>query len=61
MSVSYHDTQGDTPCIYICFVFVTPEGFTIVANEGLEKAKAYFIQVPWDRQLYVPSKADPNC
>jgi len=49
MSVSHHDTQGDTPCIYNCFLFVTPEGFTtVVANDGLEKAKAYFNQVPRD-------------
>ena len=47
---------------YVCvrvasFVFVTPEGFTtMVANEGLEKARAYLNQVPWDRQLNVPSE-----
>ena len=29
------------------FVFVTPEGFTtVVANKGLEKARAYLNQVP---------------
>ena len=29
--------------------FATPEGFTtVVANEGLEKARAYLNQVPWD-------------
>ena len=39
------------------FVFVTPEGFTImVANQDLEKARAYLNQVPWDRQLNVPSE-----
>jgi len=26
----------------------------MVANEGLEKARAY--QVPWDGQLYIPSE-----
>jgi len=31
----------------VCFVFVAPEGFTtMVANEGLEKARAYSNQVP---------------
>ena len=40
-----------------CFVFVTTEGFTtVVANEGLEKARAYLNQVPWDRWLYIPSE-----
>ena len=33
--------------LFFCFVFVTPEGFaTVVANEGLEKARAYLNQVP---------------
>ena len=37
--------------------FVTPEGFTtVVANEGLEKARAYLNQVPPDWRLYIPSK-----
>jgi len=27
-----------------------------VANEGLEKARTYLNQVPWDRQLYIPSE-----
>ena len=28
--------------VQFCFVFVTPEGFTkMVANKGLEKARAY--------------------
>jgi len=31
--------------LFFVFVFVTPEGFTIVvANEGLEKARAYLNQ-----------------
>jgi len=35
--------------------FVTPEGFTtVVANEGLEKARAYLNQVPLDQWLYIP-------
>jgi len=34
---------------FFCFVFVTPEGFTrVVANKGLEKARAYLNQVPGD-------------
>jgi len=34
-----------------------PEGFTTaVANEGLEKARAYLNQVPQDRRLYIPSE-----
>jgi len=34
--------------------FITPEGFTTaVANEGLEKARAYLNQVPRDRRLYI--------
>ena len=28
----------------------------VVANGGLEKARAYLNQVPWDRQLYIPSE-----
>ena len=37
--------------------FVTPEGFTtLVANEALEKARAYLNQVPRDQQLYIPSE-----
>jgi len=46
-------------CFFFLFVlfFVTPEGFiTVVANEGLEKARAYLNQVPRDRRLYIPSK-----
>ena len=27
-----------------------------MANEGLEKARAYLNQVPQDRQLYIPSE-----
>ena len=35
--------------VLFLFIFVTPEGFTtVVANEGLEKARAYFNQVPRD-------------
>jgi len=42
--------------IYTLF-FVTPEKFTImVANEGLEKARAYLKQVLQDRQLYILSE-----
>jgi len=41
----------------LVWLFVTPEGFTtVVANEGLEKARAYLNQVPQDRRLYIPSK-----
>jgi len=46
-------------CVYVCF-----EGFTtMVANEGLEKTRAYLNQVPWDQQLYVPSNSfmSPVC
>jgi len=33
------------------------EGFTTaVANEGLEKARAYLNQVPRDQRLYIPSE-----
>ena len=43
--------------ICLLFVFATPEGFTTaVANEGLEKARAYLNQVPWDQRLYIPSE-----
>ena len=32
---------------FFFFFFITPEGFTtVVANEGLEKARAYLNQVP---------------
>ena len=38
-------------------IWITPEGFTtVVANEGLEKARAYLNQVPRDRRLYIPSE-----
>jgi len=40
-----------------CFVII-PE-----ANEGLEKARAYLNQVPWDQRLNVPSeghKSNPS-
>jgi len=38
-------------------MFVTPEGFTtMVANEGLEKTRAYLKQVLQDQQLNVPSE-----
>jgi len=41
---------------YLLLFFVTPEGFTTaVADEGLEKARAYLNQVPWDQWLYIPS------
>ena len=44
-------------CHFVFFVIVTPEGFTtVVANEGLEKARAYLNQVPQDRRLYIPSE-----
>ena len=40
---------------FFFWFFITPEGFTtVVANEGLEKARAYLNQVPWDRRLYIP-------
>ena len=46
-----------TVCFVGLFVVVTPEGFTtVVANEGLEKARAYLNQVPRDRRLYIPSE-----
>ena len=47
---------GYTPICFLFFVFFfTPEGFTtVVANEGLEKARAYLNQVPRDRRLYIP-------
>ena len=42
---------------FFFFGFVTPEGFTnMVANEDLEKARAYLNQVPWDQWLNVSSK-----
>ena len=48
------DTISQLVCL---FVFVTPEGFTtVVANEGLEKERAYLNQVPRDRRLYIPSE-----
>ena len=36
--------------LVFCYLLtVTPEGFiTVVANEDLEKARAYLNQVPWD-------------
>ena len=38
-------------------VFVTPKGFTtVVANEGLEKARDYLTQVTRDQRLYIPSE-----
>jgi len=43
--------------LFVCFIFVTPEGFTtVVANEGLEKARAYLNQVPREQWLYIPSE-----
>ena len=48
--------KEDRTIEFILF-FVTPEGFTtVVANEGLEKARAYLNQVPRDRRLYIPSE-----
>jgi len=45
-----------SPLVFVLF-FVTPEGFTtVVANKGLEKARAYLNQVPWDQRLYTPSE-----
>ena len=39
------------------FVFVTPEGFTtMVANEGLEKARAHLNQVPGTDGFTSPPK-----
>ena len=37
-------------CLFVClFVFITPEGFTtMVAKEGLDKARAYLNKVPRD-------------
>ena len=44
-------------CFCFAFVFVSPEGFTtVVANEGLEMARAYLNQVPQDRRLTSPPK-----
>ena len=41
----------------LILIWITPEGFTtVVANEGLEKARAYLNQVPRDQQLYIPSE-----
>jgi len=40
---------------FFFWIWITPEGFTtVVANEGLEKARAYLNQVPRDRRLYIP-------
>jgi len=54
--------QSRLICCFILFlfvfVFVTPEGFsTVVADEGLEKARAYLNQVP--RALH-PLQATPT-
>jgi len=47
-------------CVCVCFclfVFITPEGLTtMVAKEGLEKARACLNKVPRDRWLYIHSK-----
>jgi len=41
-------------CFFVLFCFVTPDGFTtIVANEGLEEARAYLNQV-LNQWLYTP-------
>ena len=38
-------------------IWIASEGFTtVVANEGLEKARAYLNQVPQYRRLYIPSE-----
>jgi len=57
------DTWGQCPTKSLealsrtSIVFVTPEGFTtMVANEGLEKTRAYLKQVLQDQQLNVPSE-----
>ena len=43
--------------IWFDLIWITPDGFTtVVANEGLEKARAYLNQVPQDRRLYIPSE-----
>ena len=54
-------TLGMRLCVvcvcFFLFVFVTPEGFiTMVANEGLDKARAYLNQVPQDQWVYIPSE-----
>jgi len=42
-------------CLFVCFI--TPEGLTtMVAKEGLEKARACVNKVPWDRWLNIHSK-----
>jgi len=60
---SYRKNSIDFWIYYSCFLFflflffVTPEGFTtVVANEGLEKARAYLNQVRRDRRLFIPSE-----
>ena len=44
-------------CLFVCLFVFAPEGFTtLVTNEGLEKARAYLNQMPWDQRLYTPSE-----
>jgi len=46
--------------LVVCFCFLffaTPDGFTtVVANKGLEKARADLNQVPREWRLYIPSE-----
>ena len=51
-------TSLRTVSLFLFFLFfVTPEGFTtVVANEGLEKARAYLNKVPWDDGFTSPPK-----
>jgi len=43
--------------VLFCFCFIIPEGFTtMVADEGLEKARANLIQVPSTNGLISPLK-----
>ena len=52
-----YNSIRDSHLVCFSFVFITIEGFTtVVANGGLEKARAYLNQVPWDRWLNVPFK-----
>ena len=58
IDVEYALSAQESLLLFCFFLFfVTPEGFTIiVANEGLEKARAYLNQVPRDQRLYIPSE-----
>ena len=60
---SYRCLSEKTSCIvfflllFLGFFLVTPEGFTtVVANEGLEKARAYLNQVPGTDGFTSPPK-----